>query len=91
MRLEWSGPALQDLRDAGDYIARENPQAAAKMAARVLEAVEYLLEFPGIGREGRLSDTKELVVTGTPFIVIYRQRVPTVQIVRVLHHARQWD
>jgi len=91
MRLEWSGPAIQDLRDAGDFIARENPEAAAKMAARVLEAVEYLLEFPGIGREGRMSDTKELVVTGTPFIVIYRLRVPTVQIVRVLHHARKWD
>ncbi len=78
------------MRDAGDYIARENPQAVAKMAERVLEAVGYLLEFPGIGRERRLSDTKELVVTGTPFIVIYRLRAPTVQIVRVLHHARKW-
>ena len=90
MRLKWTVLAIRDLREAGDYIAVENPQAAAKMAARILEGVEGLLEYPGIGREGRLSDSRELVVTGTPFIVIYRLRIPTVQILRVLHHARQW-
>ena len=90
MRLKWTEPAIHDLREAGDYLALENPQAAAKMAARIQEAVEYLLDYPGIGREGRLSDTKELVVTGTPLIVIYRLRSPTVQILRLLHHARKW-
>ncbi|MBE0504651.1 MAG: type II toxin-antitoxin system RelE/ParE family toxin [Desulfuromonadales bacterium] len=89
MQLKWTVPAVRDLREAGDYIAVENPQAAATMAARILEAVVYLLEYPGIGREGRLADSKELVVTGTPFIVIYRLRSPTVQILRVLHHARR--
>ena len=91
MRLKWTAPAIHDLADAGDYIARENPQAAARMASRILEATEGLLEYPGIGREGRLSDTRELVVTGTPFIIIYRLRAPTVQILRVLHHARKWE
>lgn len=90
MQLKWTLLAIHDLREAGDYISAENPQAAVKMAARVLEAVEYLREYPGIGREGRLSDSKELVVTGTPFIIIYRLRSPTVQILRVLHHAREW-
>jgi len=90
MRLKWTEPAIYDLREAGDYLALENPQAAAKMAARIQEAVEYLLDYPGIGRAGRLSDTKELVVTGAPFIVIYRLRSPTVQILRLLHHARKW-
>jgi addiction module RelE/StbE family toxin len=90
MRLKWTEPALNDLREAGDYLALENPQAATKMAARIQEAVEYLLDYPGIGRAGRLADTKELVVTGTPFIAIYRLRSPTVQILRLLHHVRKW-
>ena len=90
MRLKWTAPAIRDLVSAGDFIAVDNPAAATKMAARVLEAVESLLEYPAIGREGRLSDSREMVVTGTPFIVIYRLRMPTVQILRVLHHARQW-
>ena len=90
MQLKWTDPALQDLKEASDYLASENPQAATMMAARIQEAVEYLMDYPAIGRAGRLSDTKELVVTGTPFIVIYRLRSPTVQILRLLHHARKW-
>ena len=66
------------------------PSGCGKDGGAVQEAVEYLLDYPGIGRAGRLSDTKELVVTGTPFIVIYRLRSPTVQILRLLHHARKW-
>jgi toxin ParE1/3/4 len=90
MQLKWASPAIRDLISAGEFIAADNPTAATKMAARILEAVEGLLEYPAIGREGRLADSRELVVTGTPFIVIYRLRMPTVQILRVLHHARQW-
>jgi plasmid stabilization system protein ParE len=40
MQLKWTEPALQDLREAGDYLALVNPQAAAMMAARIQEAVE---------------------------------------------------
>lgn len=90
MRLKWTAPAIRDLAAAGDYVVFENPAAAAKQAARVLEAVESLLEYPAIGREGRLADSRELVVIGTPFIIVYRLRAPTIQILRVMHHARQW-
>jgi plasmid stabilization system protein ParE len=71
MRLEWTLKALGDLREAGNYIAEDNPQAAEKLAGRVREAVEYLLEHPNMGRPGRLPHTRELVISGTPFIIIY--------------------
>ena len=90
MDLRWTLAALDDLKEAGEYIAREEPAAAQRMAGRVREAVEYLPDHPNLGRGGRLRDTRELVVTGTPFIVIYRVRLDTVQILRVLHHARKW-
>ncbi len=90
MHLEWAGPALKDLIDAGDFIASENPQAARRMSERVNEAVEYLLDHPNMGRPGRVHGTRELVVSGTPFIVVYRIKMPSIQILRVLHHARTW-
>jgi toxin ParE1/3/4 len=34
--------------------------------------------------------TRELVVTGTPFIVVYRVEAATVVILRVLHGAQRW-
>ena len=90
MELRWARSALGDLEDAGAFIAEENPQAARAMAQRVKGAVEYLLEHPALGRAGRVRGTRELVVSGTPFIVVYRTHYDQIQILRVLHHARKW-
>jgi addiction module RelE/StbE family toxin len=90
VHLEWTLPALRDIKEAGDFIAVDNPQTAERTAERVREAVEYLLDHPTMGRTGRVSGTRELVISGTPFIVVYRIAVPSVQILRVLHHARKW-
>jgi len=60
------------------------------MAERIQECVESLLDFPAIGHPGRLFGTRELVVTGTPFIVVYWVRGSAIQVLRVLHHARKW-
>jgi len=89
-RLEWAAPALDDLQAAGEYIAQDNPTAARRMASRVIEAVELLQDQPNLGRPGRLADTKELVVSGTPFVVVYRVRKGDVQIIRLLHHSLSW-
>ena len=90
MELEWTPSALRDIDDAGRYIAQDNPRAAVDMAERVLEAIDYLLQYPALGRPGRFRSTRELVVSGTPFIVVYRVRLDAIQILRVLHHARKW-
>lgn len=90
MELSWARNALGDLKDAGAFIAEENPQAARVMAQRVREAVEYLLAHPALGRAGRVRGTRELVVSGTPFIVVYRTRFDQIEILRMLHHARMW-
>jgi addiction module RelE/StbE family toxin len=89
-KIEWTGPALQDLVAAGDSIAQENSESAQRMASRVQEAVEHLREHPNLGRPGRLADTKELVVSGTPFIAVYWIKQGRVQILRLLHHAQRW-
>jgi toxin ParE1/3/4 len=90
MRLEWTLKAIGDLREAGVFIALDNPGAARRMAERVREAAEYLIEQPNLGRPGRLMNTRELVVSGTPFILIYWVRGGAVLILRVLHHSRKW-
>jgi toxin ParE1/3/4 len=90
VELKWTTVALNDIDDAGTYIAEENPRAATGMANRVIEATAYLTEHPTLGRQGRLRGTRELVVSGTPFLVIYRIRYNEVHLLRVLHHARRW-
>ncbi|HUJ68932.1 MAG TPA: type II toxin-antitoxin system RelE/ParE family toxin [Syntrophorhabdales bacterium] len=90
MRLEWTHKAIGDLNEAGEYIALDHAEAAQRMAARINEAIEYLIDYPNIGRPGRVTGTRELVVSGTPFIAVYWVRGAAVQILRILHHSRRW-
>lgn len=90
MKLVWSSSALQDLREVHAYIASENPAAAKKVVARIVFLVRQLPENPKIGRPGRVPDTRELVVTRTPFVVPYRVAADRIDVLRVYHAARLW-
>jgi toxin ParE1/3/4 len=91
MKIEWSPEAIEDLVSLRDYIAEENPSAAKRIAHRINDCVERLLsENPDMGRAGRVPGTRELVVTGTPYIVPYRVKRNSLQVLRVYHCARRW-
>ncbi|MEJ1970692.1 MAG: type II toxin-antitoxin system RelE/ParE family toxin [Rhizomicrobium sp.] len=86
----WAPRAILDLREAWDYIAADSEAAADRVVARLQSAGEGLDRFPRIGRKGRRSDTRELVVTGTPYILEYRVGRSRIEITRVIHGARKW-
>ena len=90
MRIRWLRTALANLNAEAEYIARDNPDAAARMVATIASAVEYLVDHPAMGRPGRVSGTRELVVPDTPYIVPYRVRRNAVEVLRVFHAARKW-
>lgn len=56
---------------------------------RLVEAAAFLAYHPEIGRLGRVSGTRELVVAGTPYIFVYRVKA-TIEILTILHTARKW-
>lgn len=90
MKLLWLSLAVDDLQELREYIARDNPEAARDTASRILEAVSILEKRPAIGRPGRVTGTRELIVGGTPYIIPYRARGNVVEVLRVLHAARKW-
>ncbi len=51
---------------------------------------QALIDNRHLGRPGRVKGTRELVVTRTPYIVAYRLKRQSIQILRVLHGARLW-
>ncbi len=89
MRVRWLRTALRNLDEEATFIATENPVAARTVVTRVLDAVAQLAEQPGLGRPGRVPGTRELVVVKTPYIVPYRVRRETVEILRVFHTSRR--
>ncbi len=91
MTVVWSRRAIRNIHAARAYIARENPVAATVVTERIIQQVEMLLNFsPGIGRPGRIAGTRELVISRTPYVVIYRIGTELVEILAVIHHARDW-
>ena len=91
MKAKWTHPALADLIEAQSYIARENPQAAEKIAQRIWETSLNLEYNPEIGRPGHIEGTREWVVGQTPYLVVYRIRDNQVEILRVWHARQNWQ
>jgi toxin ParE1/3/4 len=90
VRVRWLKRALRNLDAEAEYIARDDPDAAARTVQRIASAVEQLTNHPASGRIGRVPGTRELIVTGTPYIVPYRVRGDAVEVLRVFHSARKW-
>ena len=90
MRVRWLRRALRNLDEEAEYIARDNPQAAARIVERIAASVDRLAAHPASGRPGRVPGTRELVITGTPYIVPYQVSRETVEILRIFHAARKW-
>ena len=90
MRVRWLRIARANLDAEAEYISRDDPAVAARIVAAIHRAVENLERFPAIGRPGRVMGTRELVVPGTPYIVPYRVRNKSVEVLRIFHAARRW-
>ena len=90
MRIRWTTTASNNLDQIEKYIAKDNPRAAIAMVLNILNTVSLLAEQPAMGRPGRIVNTKELVIAGTPYLVPYRIKNQTVEVLRVFHSAMKW-
>jgi plasmid stabilization system protein ParE len=75
MTIRWTQPANDDFLGIVAWIAANNPAAASKVGRRILKAVEQLNDFPLRGRPGRSPDTRELVISGLPYLGHLQRRV----------------
>lgn len=90
MKVAWTRSAIQDRDDQIRHIAKEDPVAAREQLRRLRKQYPILAQHPESGRPGRVPETRELVITRTPFLLIYRVLLDRVEILRMLHGAQQW-
>ncbi|MCW1844216.1 type II toxin-antitoxin system RelE/ParE family toxin [Prosthecomicrobium hirschii] len=88
--IRWTKRALRRLDQVGQHIAKDSPDAAASVVARIAASVELLAEQPAIGRPGRITGTRELVLVDVPYIVPYRVARSDIEILTVMHTAQKW-
>jgi len=82
--------AQEDLRAIYAYYADRNPASADRVVGTILKAANGLAQFPLMGRQGVVSDTRERIVTRYPYRIVYHVVDDAVEALRLIHIARQW-
>lgn len=90
MKIRWTRLARKDINTAYEYVADDGAGAADQFLERIHQAAAILLRHPMAGRTGRIPGTRELVVSGTPWILPYRIRRGFIDILALIHGAREW-
>lgn len=91
--VTWSRAALDDIKEQVNFIAKNNPAAARRIADRIRDAGNALGEM-ATGRPGRVTGTYEKAVNRLPYIIAYELREigdrESVVILHVIHGSRDW-
>jgi addiction module RelE/StbE family toxin len=83
-------PAAQDdLRAVHAYYAERNPSAADRVVGVILNSANGVATFPLLGRQGVVPGTRERSVTRYPYRIVYHIAGNTIEVLRVIHTARQ--
>ena len=90
MTVVWSPRAIGHLSGLREYIARDRPNAAARIGSILLTTIAGLAKFPNVGRPGRIPGTREFVVPGTPYVVPYRVKGDRIEVIAIFHGRQQW-
>ncbi|MDG5749160.1 type II toxin-antitoxin system RelE/ParE family toxin [Qipengyuania sp. XHP0207] len=88
MRVTYASAARRDLDAIIDYISLEDRAAAERVFYAISDSVSRLGDYPNMGHVGRVPDTRELSVTGLPYIVVYEVSAEAVTVLAVFHGAR---
>ena len=88
-RFTLSPQAAEDICEAWACIARDNLDAARRVRLKILEACRRVARNPGIGHSRTdLTDRPVLFWPSNPYVIIYNPARKPVEIVRVVHGAR---
>lgn len=87
--IDWSHRARQDLRGIFAFVAQDSRVYAKRLVDRVKEKVDLLIDFPELGarvEDWEIENIREIQEGN--YRIIYRPLAHSVQILTVLHGAR---
>lgn len=85
--IEWLPLGSTNRFEQLDHIAHDNPLAAITQDEQIEHQVDMLMQHPQMGRPGRKKGTRELVISRTPFVVVYRVKGTRIEVIRLLHSS----
>jgi toxin ParE1/3/4 len=92
MLIRWTEPAASDLTQICDFLKEHASSGIARrVALSIFQNIDTLTNFPEKGRVGRKSGTRELIFATLPYVVVYRVRGESLEVLRILHGAQNWS
>jgi toxin ParE1/3/4 len=90
--VRWTHSARRDYRNIIEWLGDRSPAAATRVAEAVDNRLAMLATMPRMGRVGRSEGTRELVISRTPYIVVYQfdEAYDRIVVLRLLHAAQRW-
>ena len=88
MRIRWTPTAADELQRIFDYLTQNDPLLARSTVISIRDAVLSLKTFPNRGRRGVVEGTRELLHDRLPYIVAYRVRQDTIEVLHIWHPAQ---
>lgn len=85
----WTKRALSNLEAELEYYGKINPILAKELTVTITDGVKNISSMPGIGRPGKKISTRELVVDQFPYIIAFRVREGTLEILALIHQKRR--
>jgi len=89
LTLRFTESARANLEGILAYISERNPDVAVHIGARIRLAAELVSTFPDAGRPGKVIGTREWVVRGLPYIIVYEVVDDTVLAILGVFHGAQ--
>lgn len=88
MRIRWTPAAANDLERIYDYLSEHEPQWARSTVIEIRNAIRSLKKFPHQGRKGREQGTRELLHDRMPFLIAYRVKENSIEILHIWHASQ---
>ena len=87
----WTKAALADLTRLIDYLTQKtDKEFGTTIGHRILKSVKALHVFPAMGKPSKAPGTRELIIKGLPYLVVYRvTQSKQVEILRLWHMAQE--
>ncbi|MEI6445211.1 MAG: type II toxin-antitoxin system RelE/ParE family toxin [Nostocales cyanobacterium ELA583] len=90
MQIKWLRQVLRNLKQAHNYIIKDNPTAAQELILKIQNAANQLENYPLMGKSGRVEGTRELIISNSPYIIIYRVKEESIEILRIFHTSKRY-
>ena len=89
VRIEWTNPALEDLKEIYDFIKRDSKNFAKLFIEKTYIKIQQLKDFPKIGRivpEKNDVNIREIIFHN--YRIVYRIKEENIEIITVIHGSR---